>query len=412
MKKLVFLILPLLFCFLPKTILADDYKLPAKSGIAFEVSTGKILYEKNAKKTLPIASLSKILTTYLVYKEVQSGNLSWDTPVKISNYPYELTTNYSISNVPLDARQYTVEELLTAMLVTNANSPAIALAEKIAGTEPLFVDKMKKQLQEWKIHKADLVNASGLSNEQLGNHIYPNSQKDAENKMSALDLAIVTRHLLLDYPQVLELTKKPAATFRGDQIFSYNFLLEGMPNHRKGANGLFVAFSENNGASLITSSTENKMSVVSIIINTEKSKDDKLAHFTTANTLLDNIAQKYEPVTLLEKGQHLKNKDFPVTDSPMKHISLISDKTLTIIQKRGTTTTTDLVIRPLQKEFRAPIKQNQKLATASYKDSDRIGIGYLGDSPQVSLSAQQRAPRSFFLKVWWNHLVTYVNENL
>lgn len=124
--------------------------------------------------------MSKVLTTYLVYKEVQSGNLSWDTPVKISNYPYELTANYSISNVPLDARQYTVEELLTAMLVTNANSPAIALAEKISGTEPLFVDKMQKQLRDWKIHKANLVNASGLSNEQLGNHIYPNSQKDAE----------------------------------------------------------------------------------------------------------------------------------------------------------------------------------------------------------------------------------------
>lgn len=404
--------LSLLFCFLPKAILAEDYKLPAKSGIAFEVSTGKILYEKDAKKTLPIASLSKVLTTYLVYKEVQSGNLSWDTPVRISNYPYELTANYSISNVPLDARQYTVKELLTAMLVTNANSPAIALAEKIAGTEPLFVDKMQKQLQEWKIHKANLVNASGLSNEQLGNHIYPNSQKDAENKMSALDLAIVTRHLLQDFPQVLELTKKPVATFRGDHIFSYNFLLEGMPTHRIGANGLFVAFSENNGASLITSSIENKMSVVSIILNTEEVKDDKLAHFATANTLLDNIAQKYEPVTLLEKGQLLKNKSLAVIDSPVKQVSLTSDKSLTVIQQRGATKKTDLVISPLQKERRAPIKQNQKLATASYKDSDRIGIGYLDNPPQVFLTAQQQAPRSFFLKVWWNHLVTYVNENL
>ncbi|MGT2687435.1 D-alanyl-D-alanine carboxypeptidase PBP3 [Streptococcus porcinus] len=412
MKKLALLILPLLFYFLPKVTLAEAYKLPAKSGIAFEVSTGKILYEKDAKKKLPIASLSKVLTTYLVYKEVQSGNLSWDTPVKISNYPYELTANYSISNVPLDARQYTVEELLTAMLVTNANSPAIALAEKISGTEPLFVDKMQKQLRDWKIHKANLVNASGLSNEQLGNHIYPNSQKDAENKMSALDLAIVTRHLLQDFPQVLELTKKPAATFRDDRIFSYNFLLEGMPNHRIGANGLFVAFSENNGASLITSSIENKMSVVSIILNTEEVKDNKLAHFTTANTLLDNIAQKYEPVTLLRKGQILKNKTLPVIDSPIKQVSLTSDKTLTVIQKRGTTTNTDLVISPLQKECRAPIKQKQKLATASFKDSDRIGIGYLGDTPQVFLRAQQRVPRSFFLKVWWNHLVTYVNENL
>ena len=70
------------------------------------------------------------MTTYLVYKEVSKGKLNWDSPVTISNYPYELTTNYTISNVPLDKRKYTVKELLSALVVNNANSPAIALAEK------------------------------------------------------------------------------------------------------------------------------------------------------------------------------------------------------------------------------------------------------------------------------------------
>lgn len=412
MKKLTHFLLMASLALIPTMVSAESYKLPAKSGIAFEVSTGKILYEKDAKEKLPVSSLTKVLTTYMVYKEVDAGRLSWDTPVKISDYPYSLTTDYTISNVPLDARKYTVKELLEAMLVTNANSPAIALAEKIGGTEPLFVDKMQKQLKEWRIHDAKLVNATGLSNSQLGDHIYPKSKKNAENKMSAQDLAIVTRHLLQDYPQVTKITKKPSAPYQGDRIFSYNYMLKGMPNYRIGTNGLFVSYSENGGASLISSNKENKMDIVSIILDADKADGQEFTQFTAANALLDDISKNYEAVTLVKEGATLKGKTIKVTDSPKTQVGLVADQSIRVVQKIGTAKLDKLRIQPLKSEFQAPLVKKEELASASYKDTDPVGIGYLGDKPTYQLSAKEEIPRSFFLKVWWNHFVTYVNEKL
>ncbi|HHK1640463.1 TPA: serine hydrolase, partial [Streptococcus pyogenes] len=104
-KRLISLVVIALF-FAASTVSGEEYSVTAKHAIAVDLESGKVLYEKDAKEVVPVASVSKLLTTYLVYKEVSKGKLNWDSPVTISNYPYELTTNYTISNVPLDKRKY------------------------------------------------------------------------------------------------------------------------------------------------------------------------------------------------------------------------------------------------------------------------------------------------------------------
>ena len=146
---------------------------------------------------------------------------------------------------------YTVEQLLEATMVSSANSAAIALAEKIAGSEKDFVDKMRAKLLEWGIQDATIVNTTGLNNETLGDNIYPGSKKDDENKLSAYDVAIVARNLIRDYPQVLEITKKPTSTFAGLEIHSTNYMLEGMPAYRGGIDGLKTGTTDKAGASLL-----------------------------------------------------------------------------------------------------------------------------------------------------------------
>lgn len=138
---------------------AEEFDVAANHALAVELTTGKILYEKNADSLQSVTSLNKLLTIYMVYKEIAAGRLSWQSSVDISDYAYALTTDYSISNVPLDARKYTVEELVKVTLIANANSPAIALAEHIGGSESKFVDMMQAQLQEWGITDAKLINA-------------------------------------------------------------------------------------------------------------------------------------------------------------------------------------------------------------------------------------------------------------
>ena len=141
---------------------ANNFEATAKHALVVEVSTGKILYDKDSDTLTGVGSITKLLTAYLVYEAIEDGKLDLDTTVTISNYAYNLTFDTSIPNVPLDARSYSVKELLTAMLVTSSNSTAIALAEEIGGTEPKFVDKMTSKLKEWGIRDAQIYNASGL----------------------------------------------------------------------------------------------------------------------------------------------------------------------------------------------------------------------------------------------------------
>ena len=144
-------------------VLADDsLNLTAKGAIAVDANTGKVLYEKNADQPLAVGSISKLLTAYLVYESISEGKLSWQTPVKISDYSYQLTQKEDVANVPLEKSEYTVKELLEASLISNANSPAISLAEAISGSEPKFVDKMRDKLKSWGIENAKIVNATGL----------------------------------------------------------------------------------------------------------------------------------------------------------------------------------------------------------------------------------------------------------
>lgn len=132
---------------------------------------------KDATQPVEIASITKLITVYLVYEALENGSITLSTPVDISDYPYQLTTNSEASNIPMEARNYTVEELLEATLVSSANSAAIALAEKIAGSEKDFVDMMRAKLLEWGIQDATVVNTTGLNNETLGDNIYPGSKK-------------------------------------------------------------------------------------------------------------------------------------------------------------------------------------------------------------------------------------------
>ena len=122
-----------------------------------------------------------------------------------------MTTNSEASNIPMEARNYTVEELLEATLVSSANSAAIALVRKNCWLRKDFVDMMRAKTLEWGIQDATVVN-DGLNNETLG-ITFTQVLKDEENKLSAYDVAIVARNLIKKIPTSLRNHQKPSSTF-------------------------------------------------------------------------------------------------------------------------------------------------------------------------------------------------------
>ena len=413
MKKLFLTLISLFLFGSATTVSAQDFDVAAKHAIAVEVNSGKILYEKDATQPVEIASISKILTVYLVYEALEQGKISLSTPVEISDYPYQLTTNSEASNVPMEARNYTVEELLEATLVSSANSAAIALAEKIAGSEKDFVDMMKAKLLEWGIQDATLVNTTGLNNETLGANIYPGSKKDDENKLSAYDVAIVARNLILKYPQVLEITKKPSSTFAGMTINSTNYMLEGMPAYRGGVDGLKTGTTDKAGASFVGTTVEKGMRIITVVLNADNQDTNPYARFTATSSLLDYISSNFALQTIVKQGESYEDSKSPVLDGKDDTVTAVAKEDIKIVQRLGSQAQSTITYTADTTEHTAPLEAGTVVGHLTYEDKDLVGQGYITtDKPNFEMVAEKNVDKAFFLKVWWNRFVRFVNEKL
>lgn len=409
MKKIIVLF-SFIICFQTTITKSDHFEAKAEHAIAVEANTGKILYEKDATTPDAIASITKILTVYMVYQEIDKGNLTWDTEIDISDYPYHLTVNPEASNVPMEARKYTVRDLVNAAMIASANSAAIALAEHIGGSEPKFVDMMSQQLKDWGIKDAKLVNASGLNNEVLGDNIYPGSKKTDENMMSAKDVAIIAQHIIEDYPDIIKVSQQGSANFDGNLMTTYNYMLEGMPYYRASVDGLKTGTTKKAGASFVATSTENGMRMITVVLNADDAENDELARFKVTNEILDYVLANYEKKTIVKKGQTADASTVSVRDGKKKTVKAVAAKDLTVI--RPINKKSNLAFKPSRKSLTAPVKKNTEVGNFTFQDKNIVGNGYLGDLPQVTAQTKTSVERSFFLKVWWNHFVTYVNEQL
>ena len=412
MKKIIFTLLTIFLFGSVNPVLAQDFDVAAKHVIAIEANTGKILYEKDATQPVEIASISKLITVYLVYEAIEQGKISLTTPVEISDYSYQLTTNSEASNVPLDARNYTVEELLDATLVSSANSAAIALAEKVAGSEKDFVDMMKAKLQEWGIQDATLVNSTGLNNETLGDNIYPGSKKDDENKLSAYDVAIVARNLILKYPQVLEITKKPSSTFAGMTITSTNYMLEDMPAYRGGIDGLKTGTTDKAGESFVGTTVEKGMRIITVVLNSNTQAGNPYSRFTATSNLLDYISSNFALQTIIKQGESYQDSKAPVQDGKEDTVTAVAKEDIQIVQRLGSRIQSSITYSANSQQA-APLEAGTVVGRLTYDDKDLVGQGYVtSDRPSFDMVAEKNVEKAFFLKIWWNNFVRYVNEKL
>ena len=412
MKKIIFTLLTIFLFGSVNPVLAQDFDVAAKHAIAIEANTGKILYEKDATQPVEIASISKLITVYLVYEAIEQGKISLTTPVEISDYPYQLTTNSEASNVPLDARNYTVEELLDATLVSSANSAAIALAEKVAGSEKDFVDMMKAKLQEWGIQDATLVNSTGLNNETLGDNIYPGSKKDDENKLSAYDVAIVARNLILKYPQVLEITKKPSSTFAGMTITSTNYMLEDMPAFRGGIDGLKTGTTDKAGESFVGTTVEKGMRIITVVLNANTQAGNPYSRFTATSNLLDYISSNFALQTIIKQGESYQDSKAPVQDGKEDTVTAVAKEDIQIVQRLGSRVQSSITYSANSQQA-APLEAGTVVGRLTYDDKDLVGQGYVtSDRPSFDMVADKNVEKAFFLKIWWNNFVRYVNDKL
>ncbi|TCD45595.1 D-alanyl-D-alanine carboxypeptidase [Streptococcus sp. X16XC17] len=414
MKKYLYSLVAVLFsfAFLGETVAAADFSVAAKEAIVVEVSMGKVLYEQDASKPTYIASITKLLTIYLVYEAIEKGEISLDTAVEISDYPYQLTVDRLVSNVNLDARNYTVSELLDATTISSANSAAIALAEKISGSESAFVDRMKSKLKEWGITDATLVNATGLNNEFLGDKIYPGSEKNDENKLSAHDVAFIARRLLLDYPQVLERTSQANYTFSGITYANTNQMLVGGAFERAGVDGLKTGTTELAGASFVGTTNENGMRIITVILGATDGEEFPENRFVATNQLMTYAYDHFELTNFVEAGQTSPGSSIHLFNGREETAPVVARNKMTVVRRKNRQTELTANFKATQEIFDAPIASTTAVGTLTFNDDDLVGSGYLGEVPHVEMITAEKIETAIWPISWWNHFVRYANEKL
>lgn len=413
MRKLFLTLLTMFTLFLGITpVLAEDFSVAAKHAIAVEVSTGKVLYEQDAQTPASIASISKLLSVYLVYEALEKGEIQLDTMVDISDYPYSLTANTELSNVNLDARSYSVSDLLNASLITSSNSAIIALAEKIAGSEAAFVDKMKAKVAEWGITDATIVNTSGLDNSDLGENIYPGSKPDDSNQFSALDVAIIARRLILDYPQVLNITSLNAYDFGGYTYYSTNQMLSDGTHARGGVDGLKTGTSNSAGSSFVATTTQANMRIITVVLNATDGLTNSDNRFVETNNLMNYVYNNYSAITLVKKGEAFENSSVKLFNGTKASSPAVATADLLAIQKNTSEQPVTATFTSNQSEFDAPITSGTVVGQLKIVDNDLIGVGYLDNIAQIDMAIPTTIKTAPWPVSWWNQFVRYVNEKL
>lgn len=413
MKQLVkmALILCISFFSFVRPVQAEDFSVPAKHAIAVDVPSGKILYEQDAQTPAPVGSITTLLTVYLVYEAIEEGKLSLNSVVDIGDYPYSLTGTV-VSNVSLEARSYTVKELLEAALIASANSATIALAEKVAGSEPAFVDKMKAKLTEWGITDAKLVNATGLNNSFLGEERYLGSSENDENQLSAMDVAIVARRLLVDFPQVLDITSQYDFNFHGTFYSSTNQMLKAGTYARSGVDGLKTGASETGGVSFVASFREKKMQIVTVVLNANDGQEYPDNRFLATNQLIDYVKNNFTLTPLVEKGKPYQSSSIAVFNGQKEKVEAVAADDLYAYIRKGATAPVSANYNEKISSLDAPVQQGHSLGNLKLVDKDLIGKGYLESQPSVEMVVSENISEASWPLSWWNHFVRYVNENL
>lgn len=371
----------------------DVLGIKASAAILVDSSSGKILFEKNSNTPLPIASMTKMMTEYLVHEAVEKGKISWDQMVTVTEYAHKISQNTGLSNVPLElGGKYTVKELYEAAAIYSANGATIALAELIGGSEKGFVQMMNDKAKKMGLGEVKFVNATGLVNKDLqGMHPEGTSTSD-ENIVSAKGVAKLAYYLLNDYPEVLETSSIPKKIFQEGKKYpvnmeNWNWMLPSLVFGYEGMDGLKTGSTDSAGFCFTGTAERNGQRFISVVMGA----DSYNSRFSETAKLMDYGFSNFEKVTLVEKGQAVKgSKTVKVVKGKEKEVNVVSKEDVTLSVKRGEEKNYKAEIKLSGKNIDedgniiAPIKKGTKVGQIIIKSSKNDNLGFITTDKEKS----------------------------
>lgn len=360
MKKTLVLVTSIILCLsliIPSSF-AYASNMDVNSYIVLDAETGYILYERNADIPYPPASITKIMTMYLIFEALENGQISKDQVV-VPSEQVRSVQQPSNSQVFLDpgSELFTVDKLIQAIAVPSGSDAAIAMAELIAGSETNFVRMMNDKAKEL-----------GLTNTVFRN---PHGLDAPGHVMSARDIAVLSQRLVVDFPEVTNYSSQqmyyPPSEQRNIQGQPYQpqpSTFIGLLRRHSEVDGLKTGFTSEAGYCITATANvgDRKFVIVIMGVNTgERSSSIRLRE-DYVSTFINSIASDFETLPVHSANQTIEEVSIP--RARQASVPIGTNKDIAIVVPRESNEVTHTI--QLREGLRAPLSQGEEVGTITY----------------------------------------------
>ena len=292
---------------------AETIQTLAQQAILMDAESGTILYEKNARSLMIPASLAKLMTAEVLFNEIKQGRFSLDQEFVISENAWRKGGAPSGGSTMFAAihSHIPVADLISGLVVLSGNDAAIAIAEGVAGTEEAFAELMTRRARELGLNASVFKNASGAD--------------DPQQRTTALELALLARHVILTYPDLYK--------FFGQKEFTWNKIRQLNRNPLLtmdiGADGLKTGNLEDSGYGLVGSAVQNGQRLVVVINGAPTAKD----RANEGRKLLEYGFRAFEAQELFPEGAVVASAS--VYGGEKSSVDLRAEGPIRVVTQRG-----------------------------------------------------------------------------
>lgn len=279
---------------------------------------------------------------------------------------------------------------------------------------------MKEQLKDWGIKDATIVNASGLNNSYLGENRPEGTGENDENQMSAQDVAIVARHLILDFPEILDVSSTTTQMFGENtqspvEMVNWNWMLPGFVNYKEDVDGLKTGTTELAGACFVGTITKNDQRIITVVLNADGHAENPSARFNETDRLMDYCYDNWSEKELGKANASIPSlKTIDVKDGKESTVPVVL-KSPVKVWVRNDMDTGKLTITPTldkkqvtDNEIQAPMDKGTKIGTATITLADDK-LGYLEDNnaPSTEIITDKTVEKANMFVIGWRRVAEF-----
>ncbi len=318
--------------------------IAAKSYILVDYNSNKIIAQNNADMPVAPASITKVMTAYAVFAEIEEGNIKLDDMVTVSKKAWKTPGSRMFIKVN---SKVSVEDLIQGMIIQSGNDASVALAEHIAGSEEAFASLMTQHAQELGMNNSNFLNSTGLPN--------------PEHKTTAKDLAILARALIKRFPQYYKWYSTKEFTYNNIKQANRNKLLW----RDKSVDGMKTGYTKDAGYCLLSSAKRNDMRLISVVLGTDSAN----ARAQESQKLLNFGFRFYESHIVYPATKALKTVRIYKGDSELLPVGVAVDMAITIPKGQYKNLKPAIKINP---QLVAPIQKGQHLGNVEIRLNNKV----------------------------------------